>query len=191
MCQTCILDLDFGLPVEVRDKFIEQTDHIVMPSEVANKDFWAHQMNANVDKLDLPYDKPELKEALAQLVQGHKGDVVHGLGGSKADKRNAAHVCSFFVRGECKRGAACPYRHTDITEHDLERLKKGHGSIDEKIRERYAGLNDPIAKKIMDKFDEPKKPETPSDVGITTLFIGGVTPDMTQQMVLSVMSKFG
>jgi hypothetical protein len=36
-----------------------------MPSEAANKDFWAHQMNAGIDKLDLPYDKPELKEALS------------------------------------------------------------------------------------------------------------------------------
>jgi hypothetical protein len=36
-----------------------------MPKDVANRDFWAHQMNANVDKLDLPYDNPELKQALA------------------------------------------------------------------------------------------------------------------------------
>ena len=26
-------------------------------------------------------------------------------------KRNRAHVCSFFVRGECTRGSECPYRH--------------------------------------------------------------------------------
>lgn len=25
-------------------------------------------------------------------------------------KRNRPHVCSFFVKGECKRGAECPYR---------------------------------------------------------------------------------
>jgi pre-mRNA-splicing factor RBM22/SLT11 len=25
--------------------------------------------------------------------------------------RNRARICSFFVRGECKRGAECPYRH--------------------------------------------------------------------------------
>ena len=87
-----------------------------MPSEAANKDFWAHQMNAGIDKLDLPYDKPELKEALSQLAKTHNGDIFRGLGGSKASKRNAAHVCSFYVRGECKRGVSCPYRHTDITD---------------------------------------------------------------------------
>ena len=26
-------------------------------------------------------------------------------------KRNRAHICSFFVRGECTRGSECPYRH--------------------------------------------------------------------------------
>ena len=25
-------------------------------------------------------------------------------------KRNRAHICSFWVKGECKRGAECPYR---------------------------------------------------------------------------------
>ena len=25
-------------------------------------------------------------------------------------KRNWAHICSFWVKGECKRGAECPYR---------------------------------------------------------------------------------
>lgn len=25
-------------------------------------------------------------------------------------KRNRAHICSFFLKGECNRGDACPYR---------------------------------------------------------------------------------
>ena len=58
VCQTCIFDLDFGLPVELRDKFIDKTELISMPKDMANKDYWAHQMNANIDKLDLPYKDP-------------------------------------------------------------------------------------------------------------------------------------
>jgi len=61
-------------------------------------------MNANIDKLDLPYNDPEVKQALAQIARTHNGDSEKGLGGSKAGKRNAAHVCSFFVKGECNRG---------------------------------------------------------------------------------------
>lgn len=26
-------------------------------------------------------------------------------------KRNRPHVCSFWVKGECKRGEECPYRY--------------------------------------------------------------------------------
>ena len=120
MCQTCIFDLDFGLPVELRDKFIEQNELVVMPADGANRDFWANKMNANIDKLDLPYNNAEVKTALSQIARKHNGDMGRGLGGSKAAKRNAAHVCSFFVKGTCNRGVTCPYRHSNITEQDLE-----------------------------------------------------------------------
>lgn len=26
-------------------------------------------------------------------------------------KRNRPHICSFFVKGDCKRGAECPFRY--------------------------------------------------------------------------------
>ena len=147
-----------------------------MPSDAANRDFWANKMNAHIDKLDLPYNNPEVKGALAEIAKRHNGDVEKGIAGSKASKRNAAHVCSFFVRGECNRGISCPYRHTNITDHDLESMKKGNGSIDDKIRERYNGINDPICKKILDKQHEKvKAPEPPQDKSISTLFLGGIT----------------
>lgn len=193
MCQTCIFDLDFGLPVELRDKFIEQNELVVMPADGANRDFWANKMNANIDKLDLPYNNAEVKTALSQIARKHNGDMGRGLGGSKAAKRNAAHVCSFFVKGTCNRGVACPYRHSNITEQDLESLKKGNGSIDEKIRERFNGINDPIAKKIMDKIEEKNKaPAPPEDTSISTLFLGNITSDeITEEMVREQMEKFG
>lgn len=33
-------------------------------------------------------------------------------------KRNRAQICSFFVKGECRRGAECPYRHEMPTNPD-------------------------------------------------------------------------
>ena len=64
-------------------------------------------------------------------------------------------------------------------------MKKGNGSIDEKIRERFNGINDPIAKKIMDKIEEKSKPPTPpDDKSVSTLFLGNVTSeDITEEMV--------
>ena len=45
-------------------------------------------------------------------------------------KRNQARVCSFWVRGECKRGAECPYRH--------EMPESGPLS-EQNIKDRYYG----------------------------------------------------
>lgn len=33
-------------------------------------------------------------------------------------KRNQAHICSFWVKGECKRGEECPFRHEKPTDPD-------------------------------------------------------------------------
>lgn len=35
-------------------------------------------------------------------------------------KRNLPQICSFFVKGECKRGAECPYRHEMPTTGESE-----------------------------------------------------------------------
>lgn len=71
-------------------------------------------------------------------------------------------------------------------------MKKGYGSIEDKIKERYHGVNDPIASKILSKIKErPKVPEKPLDQSITTLFLGGVTAEMTEAEVIDKMSPFG
>ena len=127
--------------MELRDKFIPKNDVVAMPKEMSNRDYWANNMNANIEKLDLPYKNPEVIEALSKITSKNPNI-------SKNFKRNEAHVCSFFVQGKCTRGAACPYRHENITDEDLERMQKGNGRVEDKIRERYDGVNDPLAQKI-------------------------------------------
>jgi hypothetical protein len=62
-------------------------------------------------------------------------------------------------------------------------MKKGNGSIDERIRERYVGINDPVAKKIMDKISERAKvPDAPTDLNISTLFVGGFSSEMAADL---------
>ena len=46
VCQTCLFDLEFGLPVEIRDKFLETK--INVPVDTKNRDFWAHKQTKNV-----------------------------------------------------------------------------------------------------------------------------------------------
>ena len=57
-------------------------------------------------------------------------------------KRNAPHICSFWVKGECKRGEECPYRHERPNDPD-------DPLADQNLRDRYYGSDDPVAAKIM------------------------------------------
>jgi len=58
-------------------------------------------------------------------------------------------------------------------------MKKGV-NIDERIRERFHGINDPIAKKILDRVKESNLPKPPEDMNITTLFVGGIEDGLTE-----------
>jgi pre-mRNA-splicing factor RBM22/SLT11 len=102
--------LDFGLPVELRDKFIDSTAVVAMPKDVANRDFWANNVNGQIDKLELPYKNPEVQGALAEISKKF----------GPSAKRNLPKVCTFYVRGLCNRGTLCPYRHENIDDIDLE-----------------------------------------------------------------------
>ena len=75
-------------------------------------------------------------------------------------QRNRAPICSFFVKGECKRGAECPYRHEMPTTGDLAH---------QNIKDRYYGVNDPVARKMMARADDMPKLQPPEDQSICTL----------------------
>lgn len=72
-------------------------------------------------------------------------------------KRNRPHICSFFVKGECKRGAECPYRHEKPTEGAL---------ANQNIKDRYYGNNDPVARKMLRGFATEKGLTPPDDASI-------------------------
>lgn len=55
-------------------------------------------------------------------------------------KRNEAHLCSFFARGECNRGVLCPFRHE---------MPPGPEMAGQNFKDRYYGINDPVAKKML------------------------------------------
>ena len=48
---------------------------------------------------------------------------------------------------------------------------------------RYYGVNDPVAEKMLGQLDEMPKLVPPEDTTITTLYVGGLTPDITEQHI--------
>lgn len=67
-------------------------------------------------------------------------------------KRNRPHVCSFWVKGECKRGEECPYRHEAPNDPD-------DPLSNQNIRDRFYGTNDPVADKMFKRIAEMNKEE--------------------------------
>ncbi|EGD76810.1 pre-mRNA-splicing factor RBM22 [Salpingoeca rosetta] len=85
-------------------------------------------------------------------------------------KRNAPHICSFWVKGECKRGDLCPYRHEMPTDPDDPLSKQN-------MKDRYYGTSDPVAEKMLKRAKVTRHHEAPEDKTITTLYVGGLRED--------------
>ena len=101
VCQTCLLDLEYGLPTQVRDTALALKNEA--PSSDINREYYAQNMDGKLDGnkslLDSGRAQSAGKEMLKQLAST---DPYY--------KRNRPKICSFFVKGGCNRGNECPYR---------------------------------------------------------------------------------
>ena len=142
VCQVCLFDLDYGLPVQVRDAALGvEKDEI--PESAVGKEFQLNEAAkaGDVDSSFAGAARPnEMLAALARTTPYYK--------------RNQARICSFFVRGACTRGAECPYRHEMPTSGPLS---------EQNIKDRYYGVNDPVADKLMARYEERGKLAPPED----------------------------
>ena len=186
VCQTCLFDLQFGLPVEIRDKYLK--NKIEIPKENANRDFFIANATKNFDKLDLPYYKEgayNLPENFKNLMKKNNNNLL--LENEKKEeitaKRNLPQICSFYVKGNCIRGNNCPYRH-EIPDIDDNKL------LNNSIENRFNGINDPIAKKILNEYSNMPKP--PNDEKITTLCINDLIDNSIKEKdIYKIFSKYG
>ncbi|KAI0682444.1 pre-mRNA-splicing factor SLT11 [Cytidiella melzeri] len=153
VCQTCLLDLEYGLPTQVRDTALALQNEA--PTSEVNREYYAQNMESKLEGsrslLDSNRASSAGKEMLKQLA---RTDPYY--------KRNRPHVCSFFVKGECKRGEECPYRHEMPVENDLAK---------QNIQDRYHGRNDPVAGKILNTHAKNMGLTPPEDQAITSIFL--------------------
>eukprot|EP00914_Ancora_sagittata_P028938 GHVO01057105.1.p1 GENE.GHVO01057105.1~~GHVO01057105.1.p1 ORF type:complete len:226 (+),score=20.41 GHVO01057105.1:136-813(+) len=134
VCQTCLFDLEFGLPVQVRDKFLADQRLSELPESQVNRDYMATLFEREAATGSLPYNKAPhpILQKLARNAPYYS--------------RNKARVCSFWQRGECSRGDSCPFRH-ETDAHDP-------GLSHQNIKDRYVGRDDPVANKILRQHDK-------------------------------------
>eukprot|EP01066_Platyproteum_vivax_P006807 Platyproteum_vivax@DN2503_c0_g1_i1.p1 len=169
VCQTCLFDLEYGLPVQVRDKFLEDQQRVNLPQSAVNRDYYT----ANIDSVDqeLAYGKMPAHPILSRMARV-----------TPYYKRNMARICSFFVKGECTRGDECPFRHEMPEKNELSH---------QNIRDRFFGENDPVANKLLRKVDSTANANPPDDKSITTLYIGGLDARIMESDIRDNFYVFG
>lgn len=169
VCQVCLLDLDYGLPVQVRDTALGIANDDLPESEVGKEYQLNQKLNQGGGESSFSQARPN--DLIMQLQRT-----------SPYYKRNRAPVCTFFARGECNRGAECPYRHEMPTTGEL---------AEQNIKDRYYGVNDPVANKMLRRAGELPSLVPPNDLTITTLYVGGLTPEITEDDIRDQFYSFG
>lgn len=129
VCQTCLFDLQYGLPVQVRDQVLNH-DKLDVPTSKVNSDYFANQLEKNSQQNSTSLIKAEARSSLNKLAKL-----------APYYRRNMPRVCTFWLKGECNRGAECPYAHEKY-EHDPT-------IANQNIRDRYVGDKDVLADKIL------------------------------------------
>lgn len=173
VCQTCLFDLEFGLPVQVRDKFLEEMgqNKMALPNSRVGRDYQLQEAMKDKDGQDLPYGKVGAHPMLQRLARM-----------TPYYKRNEARICTFYTKGACNRGQDCPFKHE---------LPQGGELANQKLRDRFHGENDPLAAKIIRRADENLTLMPPEDKSITTLYCGGMPPGTTEKEVRDKFYVYG
>jgi len=175
VCQCCLYDLQFGLPVQVRDKYLADSEQMPMPT---SREGIAYQIQQQAALLDSASGNPL---ALQDTASSHgfsrladNPELQRIARTTPYYAKNQAPVCTFFQKGECNRGEACPYRHT----------KRATTSVPStSIHNRFHGSDDPSAQKILKESASrlANFPDPPEDPSITTLFITNVPEDVIEE----------
>ncbi|KAJ3227528.1 RNA binding motif protein 22 [Clydaea vesicula] len=177
VCQTCVLDLQYGLPVQVRDSILEIKDTV--PKSDVNRQFFIAKMDSQLANNESLIDYGKADSAAKELLKKMSRTEPY-------TQRNKPHICSFFVKGECNRGDECPYRHEQpLPKSELSK---------QNIKDRYHGENDPVAKKILDKSSGRGGEATlkaPDDLNVTSLYISGIDDDLNELDMREYFETFG
>ncbi|PSR94111.1 hypothetical protein PHLCEN_2v4539 [Hermanssonia centrifuga] len=165
VCQTCLLDLEYGLPTQVRDTALAVQNEA--PTSEINREYYAQNMESKLEGsrslLDSNRASSAGKEMLKQLA---RTDPYY--------KRNRPHLCSFYAKGECTRGSECPYRHEMPVDNELSK---------QNIQDRYHGRSDPVAHKILNNHATSMGLTPPEDQTIMSLFLTTLPASATEDSV--------
>ncbi len=79
------------------------------------------------------------------------------------------------------------YHFSHLSRHEIPEDK---GDLaQQNIKDRYYGVNDPVANKLLRKVAQMPNLQPPADQEIKTLYLGNVTPQITEQDIQYALSR--
>jgi len=243
VCQVCLMDMEYNLPVAVRDKLMgagtageRGAGGVQMPTSDVNREFyWENQKQALQEGTLQSYQELNADESGSKSV-GHNFEKLAALSRNNAQTpyydRNLPKLCSFWVRQTCTRvvNGSCPYRpccgtfrfpelastHQELlstlvrklhaegavgcmrdASDEMEEIRETlrdsqRGSRNDAIRNRYHGTDgDKLAQKYLDKAQSMAEMTPPEDEGVCSLWVGGLTPGITEQDLRDSFYAYG
>ncbi|CAJ1908922.1 unnamed protein product [Cylindrotheca closterium] len=188
VCQVCIYDMQYGLPVKVRDKILKEYGTggamTAVPQSMANRAWYTAQQERTLAQGEnMVGDANAL--AIAKLEEMAQMQPKY--------ERNMAKLCSFFAKGECNRGANCPFRHEMPRDRNDPMVKQN-------TKNRFFGESDPVANRILGRQrrreeEENKEDEDGYDKARATLYMrfqgDAPYPALTEAAIRDKFYAFG
>jgi len=148
VCQVCIYDLQYGLPVKVRDDILKEHGGVGavsnLPTSRTNR-AWHTQQQERLLEQGGTLVKSATDMARAKLQQLAQMEPKY--------ERNLPKICTFYAKGECDRGANCPFRHEFLPEDEVQKQRQKHRHT---TKNRFYGNQyDEVAAKFLEKHKEP------------------------------------
>jgi len=180
VCQVCLLDLDYGIPVQARDAVLGRERETVAKSDV-NIEFHTNEIAKRIEN----------GEDVQATARAEMNSMIQKLARKKPYyQKNKAPICTFWLRNACNR-PDCPYRPCN-GDTNMPELTSAPELRTQNIKDRYYGINDPVAEKMLKRASEKGVAcVPPEDKSITTLFIGGMDERVTEGDLKDTFYAYG
>lgn len=159
VCQVCIFDLQYGLPVKVRDQVLREHGTEVagaqVPKSMANRAWHTAQQQRALEQ------GKEDGTSTNALAHAKLRDMAHM---EPNYERNLPRLCSFFARGECDRGSSCPFR------HEMPKDKNDPLS-NQNTKARFFGTFDPVATKMLEHREAKQREQDSFEKARATVYV--------------------